>query len=1098
MARLRQYQDGGDVNDLLKMLGKYKGAPEDKEVLSSLVSESTQPSGYTAPVLPVDNKIDLIPKPAQITQAPDEVKKADWSTILANPLQAWEYIGKHGLTTRNAEGKLEFTRPTKAELDTQGSNIYDSVMSIFNPASYVESFKHMDASLDSADQALLQGFEDGSLSPKDISNVIGNLSDAGMQALFLSMAPMGGRTLASAIKELRRPVLGARIPQEFTGSRLLGPTNATTTSTPLQQLAGKKPKVKNKKYEPVSAYEESNVAVSTSSPPFNIEVAQLASGNNPNLSYPQDYTGVSDDIKTLDDQITYTEGRVKQIEKYILEAHNDTWGDRAADINNYNSQLSHFKTALKRANEIKRETFENPGVYQYPSFMTGSKIEKQVSPKDGTIARSALEQLVKNKNTRTSEATAVKDVLGEFEGKRIPYENFKQSLALDIRSAEIIPTNVYSNVGIPELSEYRKWKYNITTKTNLYKDASLGLTKEGESHFPDTPHSFWIRSFPYENSLRILEWQTDVGKLKIPSNVLPGSKEAADYYPEQISGSVFDGDPDVMLSVDKQIKIFKHQIKILKRDYKGNELGYEDTLAKMEKGLKIALDHRKQAMKTPSFKEVEAAAEGLSLKFLNESLLDAARQGKKYLDVPTAETVFTIEGWTKPNDVKLDPLYEEQSDIVKLYDTNFPRISSYSLDGTNERIQAINNVESRVGVEALIKNTIKEKEVIYDLLINSIEKNNPVAIGVFYKLNKGADFEDMYLDLKQAMAVEYDSGIKPLTFSKKVNDLKKNYLIEIKKIKSLDAKKAQENIIKYKASQKKIDNIKSRPFDIKDIGGENPTDEQKKKMAEFYSLTEDYRNTPKLFKSTFGTDAIPFTDEFGNTYNRVVVPEKFFQTDPSKPLEIKTYKKGGLLNKLVKKYQDGGGIFKKLRQRRADRRIEKTPVRDASSQEVLEMLASYGADSPMMQGEYDPREKEIVMYKDDPDTLKHEQVHATQYGPLQRLAKRMNDERSARIQDPSKRKAYRELTSGRNMVDDRSFNPAGQYVLGKGEEFEAVLDTGVNAAKEKGVNFNASFEEILSQLKNIPSPTNNMRGLMKFMSNKFTKEQRDLILKSIR
>ena len=269
-------------------------------------------------------------------------------------------------------------------------------------------------------------------------------------------------------------------------------------------------------------------------------------------------------------------------------------------------------------------------------------------------------------------------------------------------------------------------------------------------------------------------------------------------------------------------------------------------------------------------------------------------------------------------------------------------------------------------------------------------------------------------------------------------------------------------------------------------------------MAEFYSLTEDYRNTPKLFKSTFGTDAIPFTDEFGNTYNRFVVPEKFFQTDPSKPLEIKTYKKGGLLNKLVKRYQEGGGIFKKLRQRRADRRIEKTPVRDASSQEVLEMLASYGADSPMMQGEYDPREKEIVMYKDDPDTLKHEQVHATQYGPLQRLAYRMNPDRSAKIQDLTKRKAYRKLTSGKNMVDDRTFNPAGQYILGKGEEFEAVLDTGVNAAKEKGVNFNASFEEILSQLKNVPSPTNNMIGLMKFMENRFTREQRDLILKSIR
>jgi len=218
----------------------------------------------------------------------------------------------------------------------------------------------------------------------------------------------------------------------------------------------------------------------------------------------------------------------------------------------------------------------------------------------------------------------------------------------------------------------------------------------------------------------------------------------------------------------------------------------------------------------------------------------------------------------------------------------------------------------------------------------------------------------------------------------------------------------------------------------------------------------------------------------------------YYDPKTGKPIESK--KDGGR----IRKYQDGGGIFKKLRQKRTDRRIAKTPVRDASSQEVLEMLASYGADSPMMQGEYDPREKEIVMYKDDLDTLKHEQVHAAQYGPLQRLAYRMNQDRSAPIQDPTKRKVYRKLSENISPEAYAAFNRAGKLILDKGEEFEAVLDTGVNAAKEKGVNFNVSFEEILSQLKNIPSPTNNMIGLMKFMENRFTREQRDLILKSIR
>ena len=58
-GRVRKYQDGGDVNDLLKMLNAHgSAAPKDKELLSSLASESTQPSGYTAPVLPEEKKIE--------------------------------------------------------------------------------------------------------------------------------------------------------------------------------------------------------------------------------------------------------------------------------------------------------------------------------------------------------------------------------------------------------------------------------------------------------------------------------------------------------------------------------------------------------------------------------------------------------------------------------------------------------------------------------------------------------------------------------------------------------------------------------------------------------------------------------------------------------------------------------------------------------------------------------------------------------------------------------------------------------------------------------------------------------------------------------
>jgi len=1098
-GRIRKYQDGGDVNDLLKMLGKYKGAPEDKEVLSSLVSESTQPSGYTQPVLPVEKKIELIDKPAQITQAPDEVKKADWSTMFANPMQMLKYTGKYGMT-----------RPTKAELDAQKSNIYDSITSMFNPSAYVEALKHMGTSVDAADQALLQGFKDGRMSPGDLSNVVGNLSDAGMQALFLSMAPMGGRTWASAIKELRRPALGARIPQEFRGSRLLGPTaeTATTESSALQQLANtqealpaakvKAPKVKKKKYEPVSAYEESNVAVSIPELPASREllayVPELALSNVPSIPEP---------LKTLDDQIAFLEKMMGMIESRtsLIERQNQTGYKKYSD-------------ALVRAKEIKQKAIasSNPGVYQYPSFMTGSKLEGQVSPKDGTIARSALEQLVKNKNTKHSEAIAVKDVLSEFEGKRIPYENFKQSLALDIRSAEIIPTDVYANVGIAELSGSRKWKHNIIPKTNIYKDASLGLTKEGESHFKDTPHTFWIRSFPYENSLRILEWQTDIKKLKIPSKGLPASDEAADYYPRSLSGEYFDGDPDISsltLSLNEQIKIFKNEIAKLKGNLEIAHLplGYTQELAKMEKGLKIALDHQKEVIKGP-----KAAAEGLPLKFVNESLLDAARQGKKYLDVPTLETIYKIEGYEIPNQYELNASKSYVKQVIDRYNEFIPGEGYSNVgfidDGVNELKKGYDKIRANLdeggvntpnwsylfkhielshsGVPAKrIRDLSRQWNAIFNFQ-NYIDRNYIPSDTFNHNFKDGLSLFEK--DGKLQFDVNTTGSTTQIIKSLKrhLPDIKKAFLKNLDDAEELTVRNAEYYKKKLKEHQDIIDRIYADGIKVSDMNESR------------LSTTRDYRNFPKLWSKEFGTEVIKFKDEFGNTYNRVVVPEKFFQTDPSKLLEIKTYKKGGLLNKLVKKYQDGGGIFKKLRERRADRRIEKTPVRDASSQEVLEMLSSYGADSPMMQGEYDPRKKEIVMYKDDADTLKHEQVHAAQYGPLQRLAYRMNQDRSAPIQDPTKRKVYRKLSENISPEAYAAFNRAGKLILDKGEEFEAVLDTGVNAAKEKGVNFNVSFEEILSQLKNIPSPTNNMIGLMKFMENRFTREQRDLILKSIR
>ena len=207
---VKKYATGGvtgdpkNVEELLARLNAFGVDDSDVvQTLPSLVSENTQPHGYTAPVVPgVTDNNPLIRKidPPRVDRLYDvELEKADWSTILANPMQAWKYISKHG-----------FTRPSQAELDAQGSNIYDGVMSMFNPFAYVEAVKGLNSSLTAADEALLSGIEDGRLSPGDLSNIIGDLSDAGMQALFLSMAPMAGKTWSSAIRGLRKPVFGSQ------------------------------------------------------------------------------------------------------------------------------------------------------------------------------------------------------------------------------------------------------------------------------------------------------------------------------------------------------------------------------------------------------------------------------------------------------------------------------------------------------------------------------------------------------------------------------------------------------------------------------------------------------------------------------------------------------------------------------------------------------------------------------------------------------------------------------------------------------------------------------------------------------------------------
>ena len=935
------------------------------------ISESTQPFGYTVPVLPVEKKIDLIPKPPQITQAPDEVELADWSTILANPMQAWEYIGKNG-----------FTRPTKAELWGGKDNIYDSVMSMFNPASYVEALKHMDSSLDAADQALLQGFEDGRLSPGDLSKVVGNLSDAGMEALFLSIAPMGGRTWAGAIKELRRPVLGSRIPQEFTGSRLLGSAAeaATTESSALQQLAGNTQKalpageihvrygkealegmLKPLDFDDFTVLQNgvkvpknmtwfgpANRSGNYNVPGTNKFEATLDVRNPLVVNMPEVWTveRIQDVISQGYDAIVVTDATGAKVTETIpLDKSIINVINKSKPLQQLAGNKPKVKQKVKKyvssnpyedsnvANNITEGgnwSTTNSGVYQYPSFMTGSKLERQVSAKDGTIARSVLEQLVKNQNTKPSEAIAVEKLLSEFDDKRVPYDYFKKSLALSIPSAEIIPTTglqSYANTGVNSLGyeiaaiSWGTLTNGVTPKTNLYKDSSLGVTKLGESHFKKTPHSFWARSFAYEDALRVLEWQTDLKYLKDPlwNPRTPVLEEAY----VMLEGTIYREDGVMekghINTLEEQEALMKKEKGTLqtmlteKKEVLKNkginvtpdDLDRVDRLNKnlkaFDEALKLIKSEKKRVLDAnPEKGTIIANSKGLPLKFLNESLLDAARQGKKYLDVPTEETIFTIEGWDKPNIAENKTQVLNQYDILREYDKSLMKFGRGSFTETED---VVSEIKSSLSDKGLVERANEEIEA-YDKFINYIENDKSISAGMFSDLNLETELSNsVYEKMAQINMMKNTTKANtiantivtptvPVDFdaiSESVITLRKEFITQIKNLK-LDAEiKAKDNITKFNESQWKIDEMASKPFDISLIS-------DPKERASRLSTTRDYRNFPKLWNKEFDTKLIKFTDEFGNTYNRAKVPDNFFQNDISRPpTEIKTYKKGGAL-----------------------------------------------------------------------------------------------------------------------------------------------------------------------------------------------------------
>jgi len=241
--------------------------------------------------------------------------------------------------------------------------------------------------------------------------------------------------------------------------------------------------------------------------------------------------------------------------------------------------------------------------------------------------------------------------------------------------------------------------------------------------------------------------------------------------------------------------------------------------------------------------------------------------------------------------------------------------------------------------------------------------------------------------------------------------------------------------------------------------------------------------------------------------------------------------------KVIKKNKtyENGGLFDKLRERRAERRLKKVPVTTASTEEVLSNLAQAGERGGSSAGYYDTRDKEIVMFtspadKGYEDVKTHEEFHVTQHSPILSF---LAGEGVLRVQNPDVRKATRKLirsvdkweknNPGKSFIGELNVKDVSQtptamatgYMLGRlpeglnftggVHEYEAITGSAKKMMDRMGINTNVSFDDLLNTLEGLGSDNDlrnqgitNLRHLRNFMRNEnLTEKQKKLIMKTI-
>lgn len=184
---------------------------------------------------------------------------------------------------------------------------------------------------------------------------------------------------------------------------------------------------------------------------------------------------------------------------------------------------------------------------------------------------------------------------------------------------------------------------------------------------------------------------------------------------------------------------------------------------------------------------------------------------------------------------------------------------------------------------------------------------------------------------------------------------------------------------------------------------------------------------------------------------------------------------------------------------RSEKRIERVPVRDARTSDLLTDLGLYNKRQYMPAGYYSRPSlgrQEIVMYQGaGEDVLKHEQTHASQ---TSRLAKILG--LPSRAQDVEVRSAGNSLRSSLTEDQYANMNKAGQYFSTQPHELEATVMSIRPGLEQAGISLDQDFEGLRSSLEAENKRGNlntNMTNLLAMMNNQWTPEQQNLIMRAI-